>query len=423
MIEEHAGPADWYRRHRRVLVPILLALFFVLLAALGFSRVWGVFLLLPDTISPWWTLVTALPACLLVFVKERAPMAALAAASVLFVVDLVTLAGVGPLIVLLDVFWTAVFVAGPRARRRLAAAVVIAASALFLAAVLLAETPGPVAFLVSMQFGAFLGTDYWWAVAVSQANELAELHRQRADEAERAAARDRAEAVRLEREAMARELHDAVAGHVMAMAIRAEAALSTEPDQDRDRAALRAVRDAGLDAHAALRSMIAVLRSGDGGLQPTPRLEDLTGIADDARRAGLQVSLRDGLDGRLDPSGATAQAIVRVVREALTNCVRHAPGAVVDVELALLDGGADGRGEPDRRGAGFDAPVLGERESVEVRVESRGGLIGRSGEYSGGGWGLSMLTERVRALGGTFSAGPTADGWSVRAQLPTGVRA
>src|SRR5690606_22228085 len=118
-----------------------------------------------------------------------------------------------------------------------------------------------------------------------------------------------------ERESMARELHDAVAGHVMAMAIRAEAALSSAPDEQRDRAALQAVRDAGMDAHAALRSMITVLRSGDGELQPAPRLEDLDGIVSDARRAGLRVRVQgmpaDELG--LEPGDAAAQTVVRVV--------------------------------------------------------------------------------------------------------------
>ncbi len=55
-----------------------------------------------------------------------------------------------------------------------------------------------------MQFGAIFGTDYWWAVAVSQAHELAELHRQRAEDAAATAARDRVQAVQRERETMAR---------------------------------------------------------------------------------------------------------------------------------------------------------------------------------------------------------------------------
>ncbi|CAH0249213.1 sensor histidine kinase [Microbacterium foliorum] len=383
---------EWYRTHRPAADALLITLFALLAAALGFMGVWSMFSLLPTDLSPWWTLATALPACVLVLTKHRAPMLSLVGATVVFAVDLLTIGGLGPLVVLLDVLWTAAFVASPRARSRLLAALALATVVLFAAALALSDTSIPVAFLVAVQFGAFVGTDYWWAVAVSQANELAELHRRRAEDGAIVAERDRAEAVRRERETMARELHDVVAGHVMAMAIRAEAALSTAPEQTADRAALRAVRDAGLDAHGALRSMISVLRRGDGELSPTPRLGDLLGVVDDAERAGLVIRFTQAELDAVDT--ATEQATVRVVREALANCIRHASGAEVEV---VIEEAGDG---------------------ILVRVISRGGVALGSAAYSGGGWGLDMLRERVHALGGVFSAGPEADGWSVEARLP-----
>ncbi|WP_102193669.1 sensor histidine kinase [Microbacterium aurantiacum] len=388
----------WCRRHGDGLTAAGIALFCVVAAALGFDGVWDVFSVMPDEVSSWWTLATALPGTLLILAKRRAPMLALLAASALFLVDVVTVGGLGPLVVLLDVLWTAVFLATRRTRNRMLVVLAIAVALTFAAALLFTEATPAIAFLLAVQMGALLGTDYWWAVAVSQANELTELHRQRAEDAVLAAERDRAEAVRREREQMARELHDAVAGHVMAMAIRSEAALSTPPDGAADRSALRAVRDAGLAAHAELRSMIAVLRQGGEEPRPMLRLDDLEGIVDTSRRAGLSVRLvREG-DGAV---GATAeQAIVRVVREALANCVRHASGAEVDVTVVANIG-----------------------EAVHVQVASRGGSPVSQRDYSGNGWGLSLLTERVRALGGTFIAGPTDEGWSVRAELPAAVRA
>lgn len=388
---------SWYRTHRPAADALLIALFSVLGAALGFGGIWGMFSLIPTGTSAWWTLATALPACALVLAKRRFPVVSLAAAAVIFAIDLLTFGGLGPLVVLLDVLWTAAFLASPRARARLLGAIAASVVALFAAAVLVSHAPLPTAFLVAVQFGAFVGTDYWWAVAVSQANELAELHRQRADDAAAVAARDRAEAVRRERETMARELHDVVAGHVLAMAIRAEAALSTAPDEVRDREALHAVRGAGLDAHAALRSLISVLRRGDGELSPTPRLADLQGLVEDAERAGLGIRLSAT---ELSPlSEPVEQAVVSIVREALANCVRHASGAEVDVVVAEDDGG------------------------IGVTVRSRGGASLVAAEYAGGGWGLAMLRERVDALGGDFSAGPASGGWTVRARLPMAVHA
>lgn len=391
-VMEEGGIRDWYRAHRRPVDALLIALLSVLAAFLGFSGIWSLFSLLPERPSPWWTLVTALPACLLVLSKHRAPWFSLAAATAIFAVDLFTVGGLGPLVVLLDVLWTAAFLAAPRARRRILIGIAISVVVLFAVALLRSEAAAPVAFLVAVQFGAFVGTDYWWAVAVSQANELAELQRQRADEAAAAAERDRAEAVRRERETMARELHDVVAGHVLVMAIRAEAALSMDADEEADRAALRAVRDAGLDAHGALRSMIAVLRRGDGELVPTPRLGDVEGLVADARRAGLRIRL--SVDDVQEAGGTVEQAVVRIVREALSNGVRHASGAEVDVVIE------------DRRG------------SVRVSVLSRGGRAVSTPAYPGGGWGLSMLEERVDALGGQFRAVPVTGGWEVEAVLP-----
>lgn len=385
------GIRGWYRAHRRVVDATLIALLSILAALFGFSGIWSVFTLLPSDISPWWTLVTALPACVAVLCKVRAPWASLIAATVLFAVDLFTTGGLGPFVVLLDVLWTAVSLAQQRARRNVLIAVVVAVAVIFVVALARSQASAPVAFLVAVQFGALVGTDYWWAVAVSQANELAELHRQRADEAAAAAARDRDEAVQREREAMARELHDVVAGHVLAMAIRAEAALSTPADADGDRAALRAVRDAGLDAHGALRSLISVLRRGDGELSPTPRLADVQDLVADARRGGLRVRLSWRLD--VEVRGQAEQAVVRVVREALANCLRHAGGAEVDVTVEKHEGG------------------------VRVCIDSRGGTPLAS-VAGGGGWGLSMLDERVSALGGRFSAGPHPGGWLVEAVIP-----
>lgn len=387
------GFGAWYRRHRWWADPLGMAIFAVVMAAFGFRGIWGPFSLLQEPLSPWWALVLALPACAIALFKRRMPVTVLVLVSLLFVADLLTVGGLGTLVVLLDVLWTAAFLADSRGRRMLLVLLGAATVVLFLCAWLLTDVSFPVAFLIGVQFGAIFGTDYWWAVAVSQAHELAELHRQRAEHAAAVAERDRVEAVQRERETMARELHDVVAGHVMAMAIRAEAALSTPPDPPRDREALQAVRDAGLDAHAALRSMISVLRRGEGSPASSPRWGDLEGIVQEAKRAGLTVRLVADHVG--DVGSALEQAVIRIVREALNNCIRHASGAEVDVIIR--------RSGPE----------------VRVEVRSRGGSPSGASTSADGGWGLQMLRERVAALGGAFIAGPVAGGWSVEGRIPT----
>jgi signal transduction histidine kinase len=381
------------------------ALLSVVASAFGFAGLWDLFRVTPFPISPWWALAFALPGCVLIALRDRIPpLLALPVAAALFAGDAATVGGLGSLVVLLDVLWHAVHRATARVRRGLAVALVIVACA-FLVFALLRTSDPRIAMLVTLQIATLLGTDYWWAVAVGRAEEVAALERRRATDAAR-------EAVRDERETMARELHDLVAGHVSAMAIRSEAALSTPPDETRDRAALRAVRDASLDAHAALRSMIAVLRDGGEAPAPAPTLADIPELVRAAEWSGLSVRISDEriADERTDERGdereingrtgalplLVDQTAARVVREALANGARHAVGA--EVRVRLSDG-------VDR---------------LLIRIDSHGGRGASGPALAGSGTGLAVLAERVRALGGEFSAGPTGDGWSVRAELPRG---
>lgn len=381
-----------YRRHRLVIDAVLVLLIALIFAAVGFGRSWQVLSLSPGTLPVWISVALTAVACVFMLTKRRAPLLSLFGAALMFVLDLLTVGGVGTLLVLLDVLWMAAFLASSRGRRQLLALIVIFAALIGAVPFAIGAVSAQLALLIVAQFGAIFGTDYWWAVAMSQANELTELHRRRADELVEDAERAREEAVRGEREIMARELHDVVAGHVLAMAIRAEAALSTSPDATSDRDALQAVRDAGLDAHAALRRMIAVLRRGEGETASAPRLGDIDRMVQDARDSGLTVRLvSHSLDSLTVP---LEQTLVRVVREALVNCVRHASGADVGIVIE------------------------GDATTVRALITSEGGTTIAAQEYRGSGWGLSMLRERVEALGGEFVAGPAGDGWSVLATLP-----
>jgi signal transduction histidine kinase len=393
-----AGPSvvAWVRAHRPLADALGFATLAVVLAALGLVGLWTVFSVLPQPVSPWWSLALALPACALVLLRPRAPFALLAASLALLAIDLLTVGSIVTLVVVLDLLYAATLAAGPAGRRRILAGIAVAVIGVGVGAFAAADDIR-IAVLVALQLGALAGMDYWYATSVAQAHELVALHRARAEDAERLAERDRAEAVQREREQMARELHDLVAGHVAAIAIRAEAALSLDAAPGRDREALRAVRDSSLEAHQALRSMIAVLRTGDAAVA-APGRDALPGLVDDARRHGLHVRLDDSLPRGI-PSPVD-QAVIRIVQESLANCVRHAAGAEVDVVLDSVDGG-----------------------DVRVRVDSRGGSALTRPPIRGNGWGLELLRERARALGGQLEAGPTDAGWSVRATIPVGAAA
>ncbi|MFE6966015.1 sensor histidine kinase [Agromyces sp. NPDC057679] len=386
-----AAGAGWVQRHRPFLDAAGVAAVSAISAAAGLGEIWDVLSVLPEPVSPWWGVVIAMPAIVCVALKRRYPRIGLAVTTVLAVAALFTVGGIGTLVALLDLLWTVTLGASPGGRRRILAGCAAATAAVFALTVALTGELR-IAVLIGLQLGALLGADYWWATAVAQANELAELHRREAREVVRLAERDRDAALQRERDGMARELHDLVAGHVSAMAIRAEAALSNGRDPVADEAALRAVRDSSLEAHEALRSMIRVLRAGGGELVVPPRLDRVPGYVDEARRAGLEVSFA-GTPAAPVPV-VVEQLATSVVQESLANCVRHAAGGRVVIEIGLDD------------------------ETLVVRVDSRDGRPLERPELPGNGSGLVMLGERVRALGGRFDAGPVGAGWSVRASLP-----
>ena len=367
----------------------------IVLAAFGWSGLWSMFSLLPGGVSPWWGLATAAPACALVLLRRRAPLVGLIAAAVVFVADLLTVGGLVPLLVLLELFHARTVRLAPAQRRRMLGVVIVSTLALVVAALALSDDPRE-AVMVGIQFVGLAGLTYWYANSVAQSRELVALYRQRADDTARLAELDRTAAVQGERDRMARELHDVVAGHISAIAIRSEAALGLPAGaagETQERRALRAMRDASLEAHGALRTMIQVLRSGERDFQLPPGRAGLPGLVEAANGSGVAATLSDqggsGLPAQLD------QAVGSVVREALANSVRHSSGADVDVRLS--------RGEGE----------------VRVDVVSRGGSALASPALMGSGMGLELLRERVRALGGELFAGPEGAGvWAVRARLP-----
>ena len=195
---------------------------------------------------------------------------------------------------------------------------------------------------------------------------------------------------------IARDLHDTVAAKVAAIGLQAAAAERVlERDPAAARAALGRVEEAARGANADLRRMLEVLRSPDDRpLHPEPDLADLPALVESFRQAGLDVTMRlSPSPGALEADPAVSQATYRIVQEALTNAARHAPGAVVDGEVAVV-----GR-------------------SLLVRVTNGAGRSTDGG--SGAGFGLRGMRERVAAFGGDLETGPTPDGgFEVRARLP-----
>jgi len=214
--------------------------------------------------------------------------------------------------------------------------------------------------------------------------------------AEQAARHHAATAVLEERQRIARELHDVVAHHMSVIAIQAEAAPYKVTDPPPELAeSFAQIRASALEGLTELRRVLGVLRTAeDPQTAPQPGLERLDEVIASARNGGLTVEVTATGEARLLPQGVALSAH-RILQEALSNAMKHAPGASVTVEIA------------------YTAATL------RLRVVNGPGTDPRTVAESGGGHGLVGMRERVIMLGGELSTGPEhGGGFAVAAVLP-----
>lgn len=196
------------------------------------------------------------------------------------------------------------------------------------------------------------------------------------------------ERVHYERARIARDLHDIVAHGLSVVVVQATAAqrlLDVDPSAVHE--AMEAIADAAGEAKTELGQLMGLVGgSSDVSMRPGS-IEDLVRRA---KATGTAVRYQ------ADPGVARSKVAYRVVQESLTNAIKHAPGAEIDVAV---------RQRGDR---------------VVVEVTNAAPSSDLSGlEQSGARRGLLGLRERVGACGGALEAGPTAGGgWRVSAALP-----
>ncbi|WP_277751064.1 sensor histidine kinase [Streptomyces hoynatensis] len=275
-----------------------------------------------------------------------------------------------------------------------------AAAVLLLAAVLAAvafrdtapELPGwssPAVVLLSA--GVLAGVFQSWRRQLAASRDrYARLQRDQEEATRRAVAEERSR--------IAAELHDVVTHNVSVMVIQAGAARKVmDAAPERSKEALLAVEAGGRAAMAELRHVMGLLAAPDNerpdGLEPQPGLARLGALVERVRAAGTPVRAEVSLPQEPLPPGVDLTAY-RVVQEALTNTLKHAPGAAASVAI----GHAGDRLEivvADTGGVRPAAPAPGNRR----------GLIG--------------LRERLAVYGGELSAGPTpAGGYRIEACVP-----
>ena len=295
--------------------------------------------------------------------------------------------------------------------RRLSIRAVLVAAAIFGVALLYARMAnGPSPFAVGAVEG-FLPLAAGWFIGDSVAARrryvaglAQQAERERAAEAEHARQEVREERVRI-----ARELHDVVAHTLAVITVQAGVGrrlMARRPEEAG--AALESIEMIGRTAQDELRVVLGLLREEDAGgaaLAPAPRLVDLKELADTVRASGTPVELRtSGTDRQLSP--ALELTLYRVVQEALTNVVRHAPRAEATVCITVsaaqvrLEVADNGGSAGDRGSAGR---TTGDQERPDI---------------PGTGHGIVGMRERIAAFGGWLVTEQLDCGFRVLAEVP-----
>ncbi|MFI2613792.1 sensor histidine kinase [Streptomyces sp. NPDC018584] len=206
-----------------------------------------------------------------------------------------------------------------------------------------------------------------------------------------------------ERARIARELHDIVAHHMSVITVQADSApyrLDGLPDAAREE--FGSIAASARESLTEMRRLLAVLRSEgvNGERAPQPGLDRLPHLVEATVRAGIPIDLSRPelaiLTHLAKVSPAVDLSAYRIVQEALSNVMRHAPGARTTITLSLDDENL------------LILVVNGPSEQPPASLEG-----------SGTGHGLVGMRERVRLVGGTVDVGPLPDGgFRVAARLP-----
>jgi signal transduction histidine kinase len=295
------------------------------------------------------------------------------------------------------------YLAASRLPRRVSMPAAAASAAALGGALLYAGLTARHALLAQEAVVGFLPLVAGWFIgdsAAARTRYLAGLaeqaERARVAEAERAHQQVREERVRI-----ARELHDVVAHTLAVITVQAGVGrrlMARRPEEART--ALESIETIGRTAQEELRVVLGLLRDEENrtaALAPAPALVDIKELVETVRASGTPVDLyMSGTDRPLSP--ALELTVYRVVQEALTNVVKHAPGARAAVALAVSDGEIllDVTNDADP-----PSPV---------------GLVPR---HQDAGLGIVGMRERIAAFGGLLSAEPLGDsGFRVSAQVP-----
>ena len=286
----------------------------------------------------------------------------------------------------------------------------------------------PARVFISLMLGVLCGsifTVFWFLGDSRRMRELrSEEFKERARRLEYEQEQERRLAAQDERTRIAREMHDIVAHSLSSIISQADGAryaaasartaraqqaqqveqsgqAQQQSEPDIAEQTLELIADTARDSLTQMRSLLGLLRTDEAtAYAPVPTLNDVPALVEQSRRAGLPVTFTGitGTMARTLPQGAELAAY-RTVQEALTNALKHSPGAATTVTIHWGEDGLQLRVQND--------PV----SSAVAQHIAR--------PVPGSGNGLRGMSERIALYHGTLTYGLQPDGgWLVEAALP-----
>ena len=279
----------------------------------------------------------------------------------------------------------------------------------------------PARIFISLMLGVLCGsifTVFWFLGDSRRMRELrSEEFKERARRLEYEQEQERRLAAQDERTRIAREMHDIVAHSLSSIISQADGARyaaasartartqqvkqAEQNTPDIAEQTLELIADTARDSLTQMRSLLGLLRTDEAtAYAPVPTLNDVPALVEQSRRAGLPVTFTGitGTMARTLPQGAELAAY-RTVQEALTNALKHSPGAATTVTIHWGEDGLQLRVHND--------PV----SSATAQHIAR--------PVPGSGNGLRGMSERIALYHGTLTYGLQPDGgWLVEAALP-----
>ncbi|WP_432104230.1 sensor histidine kinase [Streptomyces sp. bgisy091] len=194
----------------------------------------------------------------------------------------------------------------------------------------------------------------------------------------------------LERNRIARELHDSI-GHALTVAVVQAGAARTSDSPEFTARALAVIEETGRNALEDLERVLKVLRESDAPVSSRSTMSEADRLLESARASGAKLDVET--TGRLDLlPGTVSREGYRILQESLTNVLRHAHGVPVRVRIAVRE------------------------EELELKVTNP---LPASPCTPSGGSGLRGIRERAALLGGRARTGPHKGEWIVQVRLPT----